>query len=179
MGSYDVVFGGILVTTLLLLITDKVEKTKVSMTGAGVALFFAILPGSSEDSKSELIPNINALLELIHPDLMFIIIGMTLMIGVCAKTGMFEFLALKILKRSKGRPYVLLQYLSLLTLLSSALLDAYMAIILIGSITLISLEGMSHEGGQPVNAKPYLISEAIFANIGGMLTRVASPPNLI
>lgn len=183
MGQYDFIFGLILIITLVLIITDKFDKTKVSVTGAGIALFFAILPNSgvvnTNSNPNGVLVQIGDLLNFIQPDLLLIIIGMTMMIGVTAQTGIFEYIALKLLKRSGGKPLNLLFFLSAFTLVASAFLDAYMAIILIGSITLISTEGLEHENGDPINPKPYILAEAIFGNTGGMLTRVASPPNLI
>ena len=183
MGAYDWIFGLILLGVLGLLIVDRFEKTKVSMAGAGIALFFAILPGSGPTIAGAqpvvLVPDIPTLLELIEPDLMFIIIGMTMLVSMCARTGLFEYLALKILKWSRGRPLILFVLLNLLIVITSTFLDAYMALLLIGSITLVSLGGLVDGKGNAINPQPYLLAEAMFSNIGGMLTLIASPPNLI
>lgn len=179
MGNYDLFFALILIGTLILLILDKYDKTIVSMTGAGLALFFAILPNSSLNGDMPLIPDTPALVALIRPDLLFIIIGMTLMVGVTAQTGIFDYIALKLLKMSNGNSIKLLIFLSSFTLLLSTFMDAYTTIVIIGSITLASTQGLLYENGNPINSKPYLIAEGIFSNIGSMLTRVSSPPNLI
>jgi Na+/H+ antiporter NhaD/arsenite permease-like protein len=55
----------------------------------------------------------------------------------------------------------------------SAFLDAYMAILLMGSITIVGCEALD------INPKPFILAEAIFSNLGGTMTRIASPPNLI
>lgn len=178
LGAYDPIFGIILVGTLALIASEKVHKLKASALGAGLTILFATLPNSGPNG-GVLIGHVSDLLELVEPDLLLIIVGMTMLIGVSAPTGIFEFFALKILKRSGGKPRNLLLYLSALTMISAAFLDAYMAIILFGSITLISVDGLVHEDGSPLDPKPYLIAEAMFGNIGGMLTRVASPPNII
>ena len=111
---------------------------------------------------------------------MLIINAMTLLVGVTAETGIYELIAIKIIKLSKGNQTKLLLYLSLLTMTFAAFLDAYMAIIIIGTITLVSANILFKEDdNEPINPKPFLLAEALFANVGGMLTRVASPPNLI
>lgn len=168
-----------LIISLLLLIAEKGDKLIVSMTGAGISIGLGILPYWKSGSEV-LLPDIFDLLNLIEPDLMFIIIGMTLLVGVTAETGLYELIAIKIIKFSKCEQPKLLLYLSILSMIFAAFLDAYMAIIIIGTITLVSCNVLIRESdNEPINPKIYLLSEALFANIGGMLTRVASPPNLI
>ena len=152
------------------------------MAGAGISIFVGALPywDVNLPDKTLLPDGINTLLSKIEPDLMFIIIGMTLLVGVTAETGIYEFIAIKIIKLSKGNQTRLLLYLSLLSMTFAAFLDAYMAIIIIGTITLVSANILFKEiDNEAINPKPFLLAEALFANVGGMLTRVASPPNLI
>ena len=168
-----------LIISLILLVLEKGDKLIVSMTGAGISIGLAVLPFWKGGSEA-LLPDILVLLHLIEPDLMFIIIGMTLLVGVTAETGIYELVAIKIIKFSRGNQTKLLLYLSILSMVFAAFLDAYMAIIIIGTITLVSCNILFKEtDNEPINPKIFLLSEALFANIGGMLTRVASPPNLI
>ncbi|MHA1966866.1 MAG: SLC13 family permease [Candidatus Hodarchaeales archaeon] len=156
--------------TLLLIIFERVHKTLAAMMGAGLALLIAIIP----DSEGEvLIPDVEHLLELLEVDLLLVIIGITLMVGVARTTGIFDYIAIVVLKKSGDNQYKLLFALCILTLIFSALLDAYMAILLIGSITIVGCDALN------INPKPFILGEAIFANLGGTMTRIASPPNLI
>ncbi|PWI48046.1 hypothetical protein CEE45_08450 [Candidatus Heimdallarchaeota archaeon B3_Heim] len=156
--------------TLLLIISERVHKTLAAMMGAGFALLIAIIP----DSYGEvLIPDVEHLLELLEVDLLLVIIGITLMVGVARTTGIFDYIAIVVLKKSGDNQYKLLFALCVLTLIFSALLDAYMAILLIGSITIVGCEALN------INPKPFILGEAIFADLGGTMTRIASPPNLI
>lgn len=172
-----------LVVSLLLLVLERGDKLIVSMTGAGISIALGVLPYWTVGgvANQTLLPEgINSLLSKIEPDLMFIIIGMTLLVGVTAETGIYELIAIKIIKLSHGNQTKLMLYLSLLSMLFAAFLDAYMAIIIIGTITLVSANVLFREAdNEPINPKPFLLAEALFANVGGMLTRVASPPNLI
>ena len=152
------------------------------MTGAGISIAVGAMPYWNIFSNDPtLLPQgITTLLNFIEPDLMFIIIGMNLLVGVTAETGIYELIAIKIIKLSKGNQTRLLLYLSLLSMTFAAFLDAYMAIIIIGTITLVSANILFRElDNEPINPKPFLLAEALFANVGGMLTRFASPPNLI
>jgi len=156
--------------TLLLIISERVHKTLAAMMGAGFALIIAIIPDSD---GNVLIPDVEHLLELLEVDLLLVIIGITLMVGVARTTGLFDYTAIVVLKKSGNNQYKLLFALCFLTVIFSALLDAYMAIILIGSITIVGCEALD------INPKPFILAEAIFADLGGTMTRIASPPNLI
>lgn len=158
--------------TLLLMIFDRVHKTLAAMIGAGLSLLVAITPGSGKNGEA-LIPDIEHLLEFLEIDLLLIIIGITLMIGVARTTGLFDYMAIVILKKSGDSQYKLLFALSFLTIIFSVFLNAYMAVILIGSITIIGCDALD------INPKPFILAEAIFSNLGGTMTRIASPPNLI
>ncbi|MFW9990846.1 MAG: SLC13 family permease, partial [Candidatus Odinarchaeota archaeon] len=167
----EILVGIILAITLLLIIFERMHKTLAAVLGAGAAIFLAILP-IGEGGKVYL-PGIEFLFELIEVDLLFVIIGMTLMVGVARKTGIFDYIAIVVLKKSGNNQFKLLTALSLLTMVFSAFLDAYMAILIVGSITLVSCQALD------INPKPYLLAEAIFGDLGGTVTRIASPPNLI
>ena len=158
--------------TLLLIIFERIPKTLAAMLGAGLCLLVAITPGSAEDG-GVIIPDIEHLLELVEMDLLLVIIGITLMVGVARGTGLFDYIAVVIIKKSGHNQYVLLVALSLLTLVFSAFLDAYMAIIIVASITIVACDALD------INPKPFILAEAIFGDLGGTMTRIASPPNLI
>ena len=160
------------VLTLLLIIFERIPKTLAAMLGAGLSLLVAITPGSAPDG-GVIISDIEHLLELVEMDLLLVIIGITLMVGVARGTGLFDYIAILIIKKSGHNQFTLLVALSLLTLVFSAFLDAFMAIIIVASITIVACDALD------INPKPFIFAEAIFGNLGGTMTRIASPPNLI
>lgn len=166
------VIGAIFIGTLVLIISERVHKTLAAMLGASLALIVAITPGSA-GGDAVLIPDVDHLVELLELDLFLVIIGITLMVGVARPTGVFDYITIIILKKSGYNQYRLLAALCFLTLIFSAFLDAYMAILIIGSITIVGCDALR------INPKPYVLAEAIFGDLGGTMTRIASPPNLI
>ncbi|MFX0084698.1 MAG: SLC13 family permease [Candidatus Hodarchaeota archaeon] len=160
------------IVTLLLIIFERTHKTLAAMLGAGLCLFLAIQPGTGKNGEA-LIPDVEHLVEFLEVDLLLVIIGITLMVGVARTTGIFDYIAIVIFKKGGNNQYKLLVALSFLTLLFSAFLDAYLAILLISSITLVGCSALD------INPKPFILAEAIFGNLGGTMTRIASPPNLI
>ncbi|MHA2109372.1 MAG: SLC13 family permease [Candidatus Hodarchaeales archaeon] len=168
----NLLIASFFVLTLSLIIFEKTHKTLAAMLGAGLSLLVAITPGSASDDQA-IIPDVEHLLELIEIDLILVIIGITLMVGVARTTGIFDYVTIVLLKKSGDNQYKLLIAFSLLTMVFSAFLDAYMAILLMGSITIVGCEALN------INPKPFILAEAIFSNLGGTMTRIASPPNLI
>ncbi|MFX0076525.1 MAG: SLC13 family permease [Candidatus Hermodarchaeota archaeon] len=168
----ELLIASFFILTLLLIIFEKTHKTLAAMLGAGLSLLVAITPGSASNGEA-LIPDVEHLLELIEIDLILVIIGITLMVGVARTTGIFDYITIVLLKKSGDNQYKLLIAFSLLTMLFSAFLDAYMAILLMGSITIVGCDALD------INPKPFILAEAVFSNLGGTMTRIASPPNLI
>ncbi|MFX0173746.1 MAG: SLC13 family permease, partial [Candidatus Hodarchaeota archaeon] len=169
---FELLIASFFILTLLLIIFERTHKTLAAMFGAGLSLLVAITPGSASNGDA-LIPDVEHLLELIEIDLILVIIGITLMVGVARTTGIFDYITIVLLKKSGDNQYRLLIAFSLLTMLFSAFLDAYMAILLMGSITIVGCDALD------INPKPFILAEAIFSNLGGTMTRIASPPNLI
>ena len=86
---------------------------------------------------------------------------------------MFHFLAIKILKASKGDPRNLLIYFGALTLILSALVNNISAMMIVGSLTIIACERLE------LNPKPYIITELSMTTAGGIMTLISSVPNII
>lgn len=99
--------------------------------------------------------------------------GMMILVAVMEKTGFFEYLAIKIAKKTHGSYWLLLVSLGLLTTLLSMILDNVTTIILIAPITLIITKILHF------NPVPLLMSQAILSNIWGVGTLVGDPPNII
>ncbi len=99
--------------------------------------------------------------------------GMMVLVAVMEKTGVFEYLAITIAKRTHGTYWKLLVALWVFTSLSSMILDNVTTIILVAPITLI-ITRILH-----FNPIPLLMSQAILSNIAWVGTLVWDPPNII
>jgi Na+/H+ antiporter NhaD/arsenite permease-like protein len=106
-------------------------------------------------------------------NVIFLLLGMMMIVGVLKQTGVFDYLAIWSAKTVRGRPYALLVMLVSITAVASALLDNVTTVLLLAPIT---LQVCARLGLPPV---PYLIAEALASNIGGMATLVGDPPNII
>ncbi|MCS7093255.1 MAG: ArsB/NhaD family transporter [Patescibacteria group bacterium] len=145
---------------LFLLVTDRFNRSIIT---ALFAIFFVIFN----------FINFEKAVESIDFNTIGLLVGMMIIVSVIAKTGIFQFLAIKMLKLAKGRPVRLMIYLSLLTAFLSAFLDNVTTILLVTPVTLYITKILG------VSPFPIVISLIYFSNIGGTATLIGDPPNII
>ncbi len=104
-----------------------------------------------------------------------IILGSSLFVDVTSKSGLFTWIAIKVTKASKGDPLILLYFYGFMTVVFSAVLNNVTAMIIVGSLTVVSLEKL----GQRKLLLGFLMTEGLLTNIGGLLTLISSVPNII
>ncbi|MFT4011444.1 MAG: ArsB/NhaD family transporter [Nocardioidaceae bacterium] len=106
-------------------------------------------------------------------NVIFLLFGMMVIVGVLKQTGLFEFLALWAARSSGGRPYKLLVLLVLVTATVSPILDNVTCVLLVAPVTLAVCRQLD------LPPAPYLISLILASNIGGTATLIGDPPNII
>jgi Na+/H+ antiporter NhaD/arsenite permease-like protein len=102
-----------------------------------------------------------------------LLFGMMTLVALLQPTGAFEYLATQVARLSGGRPIRMLVLLSAVTTLLSMVLDNVTTVVLIAPVTVLITEVL---GLSPI---PFLISEAVLANTGGVATLIGDPPNII
>lgn len=163
-------FAAILAVTLVILATEKIQKTVLVLSSALICLFLADIFGYFPHTEGHHLP---VYIEMIEWEVIGIVIGATVFVEVAARSGIFSWVSIKILKRSKGDPFRLLIFLSVLTVIFSAFLDNITAMIIVGSLTVVACRKLD------LDATPYLITEGLMTNVGGLLTLISSIPNII
>ncbi|MGD2109894.1 MAG: SLC13 family permease [Phycisphaerae bacterium] len=164
------VFAAVLLITLLLLATEAIQKTVLVLLSALVCLLLADYWGYFPRAGGHHLP---VYIRMIEWEVIGIVIGATVFVEVAARSGVFTFVSVRMLKLSRGDPFRLLVFLSILTAVFSAFLDNITAMIIIGSLTVVACRKLE------LDAKPFLITEAIMTNLGGLLTLISSIPNII
>lgn len=155
---------GVFTAAYLLIATEKVNRVAVALGGAGLMLALRLV--SSEDAfHSERLG--------IDWNVIFLLLGMMVIVGVLRHTGVFDYLAIWSAKRARARPARILAALVLITAVASALLDNVTTVLLVAPVTVLICERL---GVPPV---PFLIAEALASNIGGTATLIGDPPNII
>src|SRR5690606_35849524 len=128
----------------LLIATEWVHRVKAALGGAVILLVLGATDAETAFFSSE---------AGIDWDVIFLLIGMMLIVGVLKRTGVFEFLAIWSAKRARGKPFRLMVILVLVTAVASALLDNVTTVLLIAPVTFLVCDRL----GVPV--APYLIAE--------------------
>jgi len=155
-----VVFTG----AYVLIATEKVDRVKVVLGGAVLMILIGATDGEHAFYDAEAGIDWNVL---------FLLLGMMLIVGVLKRTGVFEFVAIWAVKRARGQPFRVMVILVVVTAVASALLDNVTTILLIAPVTFLVCDRLG------VKVVPFLIAETLASNIGGTATLVGDPPNII
>jgi len=147
-----------------LITTDRFNKTKIALIGATLMFFLPLI--SSEDIFYSRDTGVNW-------DVLFLLLGMMIIVSVVRQTGAFEYVAIWAAKRAKGSPLRILILLIIVTALGTAVLDNVTTILLIAPVTLLVCDRLD------INPAPFLVVEAIAANIAGAATLVGDPTSII
>ncbi|MFE6281076.1 SLC13 family permease [Streptomyces sp. NPDC057877] len=147
-----------------LIISEKIHRVAVALGGAGLMLAI----GATDDESAFYSEHSG-----IDWNVIFLLLGMMMIVGVLKKTGMFEYLAIWSVKRAKAKPFRVMAMLVVITAVASALLDNVTTVLLIAPVTLLVCERLA------LPAVPFLIAEVLASNIGGTATLVGDPPNII
>jgi Na+/H+ antiporter NhaD/arsenite permease-like protein len=155
---------GVFTVVYLLIATERVPRVAAALVGAGVVVVVGAMNADDAFFSKE---------TGIDWNVIFLLFGMMVIVGIIKLTGVFEYVAIWAAKAAKGKPFRVLALLSVITAVASAGLDNVTTVLLIAPVTLVVTERI---GVRPV---PYLIAEALASNIGGTATLVGDPPNLI
>jgi len=143
---------------------EKISRIAIVLAGAAAM----VIVGSTDADKAFYSHETG-----IDWNVIFLLLGMMIIVGIVHKTGLFEFLAVSAIKKSKGSPKAALVYLMVLTALASAILDNVTTILLAIPMTLIVTKYLK------VSPIPFILSQVFLSNIGGAATLVGDPPNII
>ncbi|RMG07777.1 MAG: hypothetical protein D6731_23045 [Planctomycetota bacterium] len=169
----DYLFAGLLALTLGVLASEKLNKVILVLLSAGLCLFLAVAEGGLHATAHVEHWEIPQYIAMVDWGTIGIIIGSTVFVELISRSGLFTYTAIRLLKLSRGDPLLLLIAFSALTVIFSAFLNNVTAMIIVGSLTVVSCRKLE------LDPTPYLLTEGIFTNIGGLLTLISSVPNII
>jgi Na+/H+ antiporter NhaD/arsenite permease-like protein len=154
----------VFVVAYVFIATEKIPKMTAALAGAGVVLATGV-SGSADAFFSEDTG--------VDWNVIFLLLGMMIIVGILRRTGVFEFVAIWAAKRAKGSPVRIMILLVLITAIASAFLDNVTTVLLIAPVTLLVCDRLD------IKPAPFLIAEVLASNIGGTATLIGDPPNII
>lgn len=154
----------VFVGAYILIATEKVSRVTVALVGAALM----VIIGATDDHGVFFSEESG-----IDWNVIFLLLGMMIIVGILQQTGVFEFLAIWAAKLAKGRPFVIMVMLVVITAVLSAFLDNVTTVLLIAPVTLLICDRLA------TPAVPFLIAEVMASNIGGAATLIGDPPNII
>lgn len=167
-----IISGAILLIAYVFIATEKIQKSVVALFGAALTLLIGLLPfhGHYDGNLGEYIRGV---FDYVEFEVIFLLIGMMIMVHIASKSGVFKWIAIQILRATKGHPKMVLFALAAFTAVASAFLDNVTTVVLIMPVTFVIAKEFDTD---PV---PFLITEVLASNIGGTATLIGDPPNII
>jgi Na+/H+ antiporter NhaD/arsenite permease-like protein len=154
----------VFVAAYVFIATEKLPRVLVALGGAALM----VIIGATDDAAAFFSEDTG-----IDWNVVFLLLGMMIIVGILRQTGLFEYLAIWSAKLARGRPFRIMVMLIVITAVLSAFLDNVTTILLVAPVSLLVAQRL---GKSPV---PFLLAEVFASNIGGTATLIGDPPNLI
>ena len=155
-----VIIIGVFVGTYLLILSDKFHKPSAAVLGA------TLMVGTGVLTENDLFTAINW-------TAIAVLLGMFIIASSLREAGFFEWMGLHLARSVDAHPVRMYILLPIMTAGMASLLDIVTVALFIVPLTIEVFDGL---GIDPI---PFVISEVLAANIGGVSTMVGDPTNVI
>jgi Na+/H+ antiporter NhaD/arsenite permease-like protein len=162
---------GILLLVYVIIALEVMHRTLAALLGAALVLFISYTAGTFNSSYFML--SFKDAMGAIDMNVIFLLMGMMIIVGVFKKTGMFQWLAYKSYAVARGNVFILSCILMLVTAVASASLDNVTTMLLMIPVTIEIAVTLK------INPIAFLIPEVFASNVGGTATLIGDPPNIL
>ena len=167
-----IISGLILLVAYVFIASEKIQKSVVALVGASLTLLLGLLPFHGHFDH-EAHQYIRGVFQYVEFEVIFLLIGMMILVHIASRSGVFKWMAIGLLKLTKGHPKMVLFTLAAFTAVASAFLDNVTTVVLMMPITFVIAKEFD------IDPIPFLITEVLASNIGGTATLIGDPPNII
>ncbi len=154
----------IVVVTLVLILTDKLDHTTAAAGGAAAMMIAGLVLGFYSEEQA---------LEAMHFGALGLLLGMMILVAILAPTGFFQYIAIKAGQLSKGSPWRLLLLLGVGTAFVSLFFNNVTTVVLVGPITILITELLG------INPIPILMAQALLSDTADVGTSVGDPASVL
>ncbi len=159
------------IAVLVLIALERLHSTTAALLGTTVVLIasFVLTPLWPD----LFIFDFEQALHYVDWEVIFLVMGMMIVVGIIEGTGIFQWLAYWAYRLSRGRAWLLVIILMVITGVASALLDNVTTMLLVTPITLQIALAMG------INPLSLLIPEVLASNVTGIATLIGTPTNIM
>ena len=150
----------IFIAVIVIIMTEKVHRTAVALTGAVLLMLSHVL-------------TLERAVSYIDFNTIGVLIGMMIFVAVVKNSGVFEYIAIRSAKLAKGDPWKIMIAFMIITACLSGFLDNVTTVLLVGPMTITIARLLK------VNPVPFLMTQILASNIGGTATLIGDPPNIM
>ncbi|MHC4990597.1 MAG: SLC13 family permease, partial [Planctomycetota bacterium] len=165
-----IVIGLVLAATFVFIAFDWLHKTLAALLGAIVAVTLAMLLGVFRGDDPYSVVH-----DYIHHDLgvLGVIVGTSIIVTIAGDSGLFHFLAIRLVKLTGGRPAHLLPIVMAATVAFVTFLTIAPGVLIMASLVIVITRALDDD------PKPYIVAVAIGANSGALMTFASGIPTLM
>jgi Na+/H+ antiporter NhaD/arsenite permease-like protein len=157
---------GIFLATYLIIMLEKLHRAIAALLGAALMCLLRAQDGSA-------ISFTYIITRYISWSTVFLVIGMMIIVSIAGRSGVFQFIALKLVKVTKGDPQTLFFMLLVLTFAISFALDTITTMLVIAPLTIEVYKALEYD------YRGILIGEALAADFSSIGSLVGSIENII
>lgn len=150
----------VFITVYLVITFEIVNKAVAVLLGVTVLLVFRVVDEHTA-------------IDFIDFETIMLLLGMMAIVAILKRSMLFSFVAVKIAELTQGSPLKILILFSVATAFLSAFLDNVTTVLIVIPIVIQLTAGMG------LDPRLYVISQALVSNIGGTVTLIGDPPNII
>jgi Na+/H+ antiporter NhaD/arsenite permease-like protein len=161
----------VLLLVYALIALELMHRTLAAFLGAALIMFISYVLGTF--NPGYFILSFEDAMRAIDLNVIFLLMGMMIIVGVLKKTGLFQWLAYKSFALARGNIYVLAGILMVVTAVASAFLDNVTTMLLMIPVTIEIAVALK------LNPIVLLIPEVFASNVGGTATLIGDPPNIL
>jgi Na+/H+ antiporter NhaD/arsenite permease-like protein len=155
----------------ILISFELLHRTMAAMLGASIMLVISYTFGTLNPEYHIL--SYESAIKAIDMNVIFLLMGMMIIVGILKHTGIFQWCAYKCYQLARGNITLLAVILMAFTALSSAFLDNVTTMLLLTPVTIQIAVSLG------ITPLALLIPEILASNIGGTATLIGDPPNIM
>ncbi len=161
----------VFVLAYVLISFELLHRTLAAMLGASVMLLISYTLGTWNPEYHIL--SYESAIHSIDMNVIFLLMGMMIIVGILKNTGVFQWCAYKCYQLARGNVILLSIILMTFTAVASAFLDNVTTMLLLTPVTIEIALSLG------INPLSLLIPEILASNVGGTATLIGDPPNIM